>query len=83
MRTTITLEPDVEILLKKAMRERSLTFKDAVNQAVRAGLVAKPDKIPPFKQRTMHLGVPLVDLTKALALADELDDIAHGWLPPK
>lgn len=83
MRTTITLEPDVEILLKKAMRERGLTFKDAVNQAVRAGLVAQPTKVPPFKQRTMHLGVPLVDLTKALALADELDDIAHGWSPSK
>lgn len=83
MRTTITLDPDVEILLKKAMRERGLTFKDAVNQAVRAGLAAKPAKVPPFKQRAFHMGRPLVDLTKALALADELDDIAHGWLPPK
>lgn len=83
MRTTITLEPDVDALLKKAMRERGLTFKDAVNEAVRAGLSTKPAKVPPFKQRTVHLGVPLVDLTKALSLADELDDIAHGWLPPK
>ncbi|MGH8182572.1 MAG: hypothetical protein ACREPH_02810 [Rhodanobacteraceae bacterium] len=83
MRTTITLDPDVETLLKKAMRERGLTFKDAVNQAVRAGLGAKPEKVPPFKQRAFHMGRPLVDLTKALALADELDDIAHGWLPPK
>jgi hypothetical protein len=83
MRTTITLDPDVEALLKKAMRERGITFKDAVNQAVRAGLVTKQTKVPPFKQRTMHLGKPLVDLTKAMALADELDDIAHGWLPPR
>lgn len=83
MRTTITLEPDVEALLKKAMRERGLSFKDAVNQAVRAGLETKPVKVPPFKQRAFHMGRPLVDLTKALALADELDDIAHGWLPPK
>lgn len=83
MRTTITLEPDVDALLKRAMRERGLTFKDAVNQAVRAGLTKPTQDVPPFKQRTMHLGRPLVDLTKALALADELDDIAHGWLPPK
>ncbi|MGH8154629.1 MAG: hypothetical protein ACREP0_05240 [Rhodanobacteraceae bacterium] len=83
MRTTITLEPDVEALLKKVMRERGLTFKDAVNQAVRDGLAKPAEPIPPFKQRTMHLGRPLVDLTKALALADELDDIAHGRLPPK
>lgn len=83
MRTTITLEPDVEALLKQAMRERGITFKDAVNQAVRDGLAKPPEDIPPFKQRAFHMGVPLVDLTKAMALADELDDIYHGWLPPK
>jgi hypothetical protein len=83
MRTTITLEPDVEALLKQSMRKRGLTFKDAVNQAVRAGLAKPAEKVPPFKQRAFHMGKPLVDLTKALALADELDDIAHGWLPPK
>lgn len=83
MRTTITLDPDVEALLKRVMRERGITFKDAVNQAVRDGLAKPVEDVPPFRQRTMHLGRPLVDLTKALALADELDDIAHGWLPPK
>ncbi len=83
MRTTITLDPDVEALLKRSMRERGLTFKDAVNQAVRAGLITRPEKAPRFKQRAMHLGRPLVDLTKAMALADELDDIDHGWLPPR
>ncbi len=83
MRTTITLEPDVEALLKKTMRERGITFKDAVNQAVRDGLAKPAEDVPPFKQRAFHLGKPLVDLTKALALADELYDIDHGWLPPK
>ena len=81
MRTTITLEPDVEALLKKAMRERGVTFKDAVNDAVRAGLNRRPAQAPPFKQRAFHMGAPLVDLTKALALAHELDDVDHGWLP--
>lgn len=52
-----------------------------MNQAVRDGLGKRHEKIPPFKQRAFHMGVPLVDLTKALALADELDDIDHGWLP--
>lgn len=83
MRTTITLEPDVEALLKRTMRERGLTFKDAVNQAVRDGLAEKPKKLPPFKQRAFHMGRPRIDLTKALALADELDDIAHGWIRPE
>lgn len=83
MRTTITLEPDVEILLKRAMRERGITFKDAVNEAVRAGLTKPAEDVPPFKQRAFHMGKPLVDLTKALALAYELDDIAHGWVSQK
>lgn len=83
MRTTITLEPGVEALPKKAMRERGLTFKDAVNQAVRDGLAKPAEDVPPFKQRTFHMGVPKVDLTKALALADELYDIDHGWLPKR
>lgn len=81
MRTTITLDPDVQALLKQSMREHGLTFKDAVNQAVRAGLNARHENVPPFKQRTMHLGRPLVDLTKSLALADELDDNDHGNQP--
>ncbi|HET7664209.1 MAG TPA: hypothetical protein VFK31_11275 [Rhodanobacteraceae bacterium] len=79
MRTTITLDPDVEALLKKAMRENGLTFKDAVNQAVRTGLGTSPGKVPPFKQRVMRLGQPRIDLTKALALSDELDDNDHGY----
>lgn len=78
MRTTITLEPDVAALLDQSMRERGLTFKDAVNQAIRAGLAKPAHDVPPFKQRSFHLGEPRVDLTKALALADELDDVAHG-----
>lgn len=81
MRTTVTLEPDVEALLKRSMRERGITFKDAVNDAVRAGLAKPAQDVPPFKQRAFHMGKPLVDLTKALSLADELDDIDHGWLP--
>ncbi|WIG56351.1 MAG: hypothetical protein OJF61_002139 [Rhodanobacteraceae bacterium] len=81
MRTTITLEPDVEALLKQSMRKRGITFKDAVNEAVRAGLAKPPENVPPFKQRAFHMGKPLVDLTKALALADELDDIDHGRIP--
>ena len=38
MRTTVTLDPDVEVLVRKLMRERGLSFKYAVNQAIRMGL---------------------------------------------
>lgn len=37
------------------------------------GEVARED-IPPFIQRTFHMGEPLVDLTKANQLAAELED---------
>ncbi|TAK84462.1 MAG: antitoxin [Betaproteobacteria bacterium] len=75
MRTTVTIDPDVQVLLRKAMRERGEPFKKVLNAALRAGLGAgarAPGRR--FRQRTFDLGKPLVDLTKALALAAELDD---------
>jgi len=38
MRTTLTLDDDVEVLIRKAMRERGETFKVVVNAAIRDGL---------------------------------------------
>lgn len=78
MRTTVTIDPDVEVLLRKAVRQSGAPFKQVLNNAVRDGLLAggrnsaKPGK--PFKQPVAHMGAELVDLTKALALAAELED---------
>ena len=75
MRTTVTLDPDVEALLQKAMRERGESFKQVLNAAIRDGLASarrKPAK--QFKQRTFDMGRPVVDLTKALSLAAELEE---------
>jgi hypothetical protein len=75
MRTTVTIDPDVEALLKKAMRERGEPFKQVLNNAVRDGLrVARANTEKPFRQRTFDMGLPLVDLTKANMLAAELED---------
>ncbi len=75
MRTTITLEPDVEDLLKRAMREQQAPFKRVLNDALRRGLgAAGIAPRQPFVQRTFDGGRPLVDLTKAGALAAELED---------
>ena len=38
MRTTVTLEPETERLLREAMRQRGQSFKEALNQAVVRGL---------------------------------------------
>lgn len=73
MRTTVTLDSDVEALLRKAMRERGEPFKRVLNAAIRAALTdARQAK--PFKQPTFDMGELLVDLTKALSLAAELED---------
>lgn len=72
MRTTITLDPDVELLLRKAVREREVTFKQAVNEALRTGLKNKPTRRKRFCQRTYALGV--VNWDKALSMAAQLED---------
>lgn len=36
-RKTVTLDPDVELLLRDAMQRRRQSFKEALNQAVRNG----------------------------------------------
>lgn len=77
IRTTVTLDPDVQALLKKAMRERDLPFKLVLNNAVRDGLrAARSAPVAAFRQRSFDMGEALVDLTHATVLAAELEDVA-------
>lgn len=74
MRTTVTLDDDIAGKLHAAARERRVSFKVALNDAVRAGLGvaggARPYRVP-----TRRLGArPEIDLDKALALAGQLED---------
>jgi hypothetical protein len=76
MRTTVTIDPDVEVLLRQAMSERGLSFKEALNQAVRAGLRGGPAKRGGrvrFKTYPMGLN-PRLNFDKALQLAGEYED---------
>jgi hypothetical protein len=76
MRTTVTLEPDVERALKTAVRERGVSFKQALNEAVRAGLT-RPGRRPKgrFVQKTYSLGAEQnFRWDKALAAAEALED---------
>jgi hypothetical protein len=72
MRTTVTLDPDVAGLVRKLMQERGITFKEALNTAVRAG-VARQDR-PRYRVPVRRMGEPLVPITKALQLTGELED---------
>lgn len=74
MRTTVTLDPDVQRLLKDAEHRSGRPFKQVLNDAVRAGLGRSAARSPAFKQPVFSLGRAKVDLTKANALAGELED---------
>jgi len=77
MRTTVTLDTDVQVLLKKAMRKHDASFKQTLNDAIRRGLAPQPKASAAahtFDFPAYHMGQPLVDLTKANALAGELED---------
>ena len=77
MRTTVTLDPDVEASLKKHMRARDISFKEAVNTAIRAGLSMSTAPATPYRQQTFAMGLRSeVSLVKALALASDLEDEA-------
>ena len=75
MRTTVTLDPDVVEQVKALARQRNVSFKVALNRAIRDGLIAARGGSRPYKvpSRTMHLR-PGLDLTKALQLAGNLED---------
>ena len=45
MRTTITLDPDTLTLLKKEMVQSQVSFKRAVNDAIRRGLAGGPPSV--------------------------------------
>lgn len=75
MRTTVTLEDDVAAALQAVARERGLTFKQAINGALRAGLGAAAATASPYRMPARALRLrPDVDLDKALHLAGTLDD---------
>lgn len=74
MRTTVTLDPDVQRLLKEAAHCSGRPFKQVLNDAVRTGLQGPPGAALPFKQPVFSLGRAKVDLTKSGALAADLED---------
>ena len=73
MRTTVTLDADTERLVRQRMKERGVSFKQALNDAIREGMGAAR-VTSRFRTPTARLGVPAVNLDRALQLAAELED---------
>lgn len=73
MRTTVTLDADTDQIVRRLMRDRGMTFKQAVNEAIRAGN-ATPGRRRTFRTRTFDMGATAIPLDKAMRLAAELED---------
>ncbi|MEI6396396.1 MAG: antitoxin [Verrucomicrobiota bacterium] len=76
MRTTVTLDEDVERLLREPTHRSRSSFKETLNQAIRTGLGRSPGKASraPFivnaKPLGLRSGLDPADLNK---LADDLE----------
>lgn len=78
MRTTVTLDPDVEELIRAAMQEQRSSFKKTLNDAVRTALLERSSV--PFRQRSFEMGFrPEISYDKALQIASGIEgqEIVH------
>lgn len=77
MRTTVTLDADVERLLKNDAHARGKSFKVALNEAVRQAFRPKPSspsKLKPFVVKARPMGLrPQIDPLRLSELADEAE----------
>ena len=71
MRTTLTLDKDVAVVLERLRKARKASLKAVVNEALRQGLAhmaAPPAPRRPFRTRALSLG---------RCLAGNLDNVAE------
>ncbi len=75
MRTTVTLDADVEELLREAMRRNRKSFKQTLNDALRSGLGAgRPSDEPEFVINARPLGLRSgIDPAAVRDLDDEIE----------
>ena len=72
MRTTISLDPDIEAEVERLRRQDGLGVSEAVNALARRGMVER--KTPQrFRQRSFEMGA-LVDISNTGDVLDLLDD---------
>ena len=76
MRTTLTIDPDVELLLQREMRRTDRSLKAVVNEALRIGLGhrSKPPRAARYRVDPHAFGFrPGVDVDRLNQLVDELE----------
>ena len=82
MRTTLTLDDDLADTLKEQAHHRGITFKEAVNSAIRRGIVAplsSARRQKKFRVQTFRSGFrPGIDPLKLNEVTDELEARRFG-----
>ncbi|HPM82092.1 MAG TPA: hypothetical protein PLF81_15400 [Candidatus Anammoximicrobium sp.] len=76
MRTSVVIDPDVEVLLQTAVREQQKSLDEVLNETLRQSL-ARDARIrqKPYRVQSRPLGIRTeVDLNGALRLSDALED---------
>ena len=78
MRTTLTLDDDLERRLKTRASQTGRSFKEVVNAAIRQGLGGARVRPKRYRLKTVSLGgvASGIDLDKALRLAEALEEEA-------
>ncbi len=76
MRTTVRIEDDLLRDLKDRAQAGKKPLNQVLNDVIRRGLRCPESRRSKkkFRQRTFSMGPALVDITKALQLAGELED---------
>jgi hypothetical protein len=77
MRTTLTLDPDVERLLREEMHRVRRPYKQVVNDAIRRGLAPRLSDAParPYRVAVHNANVKAgIDAGSLNRLVDELED---------
>ena len=81
MRTTLSLDDDVAILLERVRKAKDATLKQVVNEALREGLlrIGSPSEAPAFHTRPVDLGnCYFPDLDNVQEVLDEAERSVTG-----
>jgi hypothetical protein len=77
MRTTVRIEDDLLLQLKDKAARESSSLTRVFNRTLRVGLRAEQETKRPrrrYHEKTHSMGVPRVELTRALSLSTQLED---------
>jgi hypothetical protein len=73
-RTTVRIDEDLMRQLKERALRENISLTCCLNRVIQEGLRVVPKARNPFIQKTYDMGVPLIDLTKANAIAATMED---------